>query len=322
MKEDAQASFFACGVSICAWHIAVSGERKYNEDKKKGSALAVGFRVSLCVNASEWRKGMGIKMKKIKKGVMMLFFGVMIMTVFACAKGEQRTGGDTPRETAEYMMERLKELDLAVFNACTDNYVGTYRNWIGIATEREYRVFNELQQPGIVKGRRYESNHKFAEKIMEHMEWEITDVRQEGKKAEIDMIITNMNMQDVIGDYEIRILENMLESTGSGVGQLIRNMSDLANGKEELLSIIEELDEDEFCTMEVTVLAYREDNQWKIHVSEEFVNAFMGNMMAAEYSEDMEQRIEKLMEEYERKIDEWADEVEESVEEWADRVFD
>ena len=153
------------------------------------------------------------------------------------------------------------------------------------------------------------------------MEWEITDVRQDGEEAEIDMKITNINMQDVLGDYEISILENMLESTGIGMGGLVRNISDLANEKKELLSIMEALDETNLCTMDVTVLAYREKNRWKIHVSEEFINAFMGNMMAAEYSQDMEQRIEKLMEEYEGKVDEWADEVGESVEEWVEKVF-
>ena len=262
-----------------------------------------------------------MKTRKIRIILVMLVLGAIIITSLGCAKKGQKAWGETPEETAEYMMERLKELDLAAFNECTDNYVRTYRNWIGIATQREYRVFNELLQPGIVTGKRYESNHKFAEKTVEHMEWEITDVRQDGERAEIDMKITNVNMQDVIGDYEISILENMLESTGIGMGGLVRNVSDLANGKEELLSIMEALDETNLCTMDITVLAYREKDQWKIHVSEEFINAFMGNMMAAEYSEDMEQKIEKLMEEYEGKVDEWADEVGESVEEWVEKVF-
>ena len=183
-----------------------------------------------------------MKTRKIRIILVMLVLGAIIITSLGCAKKGQKAWGETPEETAEYMMERLKELDLAAFNECTDNYVRTYRNWIGIATQREYRVFNELLQPGMVKGKRYESNHKFAEKTVEHMEWEITDVRQDGERAEIDMKITNVNMQDVLGDYEISILENMLESTGIGMGGLVRNVSDLANGKEKLLSIMEALD--------------------------------------------------------------------------------
>lgn len=63
------------------------------------------------------------------------------------------------------------------------------------------------------------------------MTWEIKDVRQNGEKAEIDMEISNINMQKVMGEYEILILENMLESGGSGIGQLIRDMLDLAMEK-------------------------------------------------------------------------------------------
>lgn len=265
---------------------------------------------------------MTIGMKKLKKGISMVVLGVVILLALACAQKEQEAEWDTPEKAAWYMMERLKELDLAAFNTCTDNYVRTHHNWIGIATQKEYRVFNELLQPGIIKGKYYEANHRFAEKIVGHMEWEITDVRQEGEKAEIDLKISNINMQDVLGDYEIRILENMLESTGSGMGQLIRSMYDLTNGKQELLSIMEELDETELCVTDVTVLAYWDNDRWKIHLSEEFINAFMGNMIAEEYSGEIEQRIEKLMEEYEEKMDKWADEVEEKAEEWAERFWD
>ena len=42
---------------------------------------------------------------------------------------------------------------------------------------------------------------------MEHMTWEIKDVRQNGEKAEIDMEISNIDMQKVMGEYEILILE-------------------------------------------------------------------------------------------------------------------
>lgn len=64
-------------------------------------------------------------------------------------------------------MESLKDLDLEAFNGCTDNYVSTERNWIGIPVRREYKVFNELLQPGVETGKRYEVNYRLAEKIVE-----------------------------------------------------------------------------------------------------------------------------------------------------------
>lgn len=261
------------------------------------------------------------KKKVVRRVVFLMAFAVLLLTSCAGTKREGGAEADTPGEAADVMMESLKELDLVAFNACTDNYVRTYHNWIGIPTEREYRVFNELLQPGLVKGRHYEANHKFAEKIVEHMEWEIIDVRQEGERAEIDMRITNVNMRNVLGEYEMCILESMLGAPGSGIGQMVKEMSDLANGKEKLLSIMDELDVTDVWTTEVTVTADREEGRWKMHVSEEFINAFMGNMMAEDYEEEIDRRIDELMEQNEDKADEWADEVEKSVEEWTEKMF-
>lgn len=255
-----------------------------------------------------------MRIGKMKIGSLLMIMAAGLLLLGACARKDRGEGRDTPLEAAEYTMERLKALDLKAFNECTDNYVRTYYNWLGIPREREYRVFNELLQPGLVKGKWYESNHKLAEKIVEHMAWEIKDVRQEGEKAEIDMEITNIDMGDVLGQFEIHLLENMLGSTGTGMGRMMRSMADLAGSKEELLSIMDALDEEESCTTEVTVLAYREKGQWKLHVSEEFVNAFMGNMMVENYSEDVEQRIQEVMEQYEEKMEAWGEEIGEWVE--------
>ena len=68
----------------------------------------------------------------------------------------------TAQDAAECTMARLKALDLEGFNECTDNYVETYYNWIGMPVEKEYRVFNELLQPGIKTGKwknKYEFNN-------------------------------------------------------------------------------------------------------------------------------------------------------------------
>lgn len=256
-----------------------------------------------------------------KRGVFLTALMVLLLTACAGAKMEQEAEEKTPKEAANGMMNNLKELDLEAFNACTDNYVRTYHNWIGIPTEREYRVFNELLQPGMAKGKHYVSNRRFAEKIMEHMEWEIIDVRQEGDRAEIDMIITNVNMRNVMGEYEMCILESMLEAPGSGLGQMMREMAGLAKGKEKLLSIMDGLDVTDTWTTEVTVMANWEDGRWKMHVSEAFINAFMGNMLAEDYEEELERRIDELMEENEDKVDKWADQLGENVEEWAEKVF-
>lgn len=266
-----------------------------------------------------------IEIRKMRTGILAVLLAAGLFLLGACGKrsGEKGEEGSTPGEVAEYTMESLKILDLHAFNACTDNHVRTYRNWIGIPVRREYRVFNELLQPGLIRGKRYESNYKFAEKIVEHMTWEIKEVRQDGEKAEVDMEITNLDMQDVLGQLEIHILESMLGSAGSGMGKMIKEMADLSGSREGLFSIMDSLEEEKICTLEVTVSAYQQKGQWKIHVSEEFINAFMGNMMAAEdYSEEIEQKIEELMEQNEKEMEEWGEEFSERVEKWAESVWE
>ena len=97
---------------------------------------------------------------------------------------------------------------------------------------------------------------------------------------------------------------------------MFREAVNMANAEEELLSIIDNLKEDEICTTEVTLLAYQEKGRWKIHVSEELVNGVMGNMMSETYSEDVENRIKEQMEQYEEKMEQYM----ERMEEWGDRV--
>ncbi len=220
--------------------------------------------------------------EKIRNKIWMILL-LSVLVLSGCGFQEKEGERETPEQVLCQTMESLKELDLEKFNEYTDNYVGTERNWIGAVTRRVYKVFSELQQPGF-KGRKwYEANYKFAEKIVEHMTWEIKDVRQNGEKAEIDMEISNIDMQKVMGEYEILILENMLESGGSGIGQLIRDMLDLANGKDDLINLMDDVGSEQVCRMEVTVDVYQIEGRWQVNISDDFINAFMGNIMAEKY---------------------------------------
>ncbi len=246
-----------------------------------------------------------------------LILVVSILLLAGCGFQEKDEGKkETPEQVLNQTMESLKELDLEKFNECTDNYVSTERNWLGVPVRKEYKVFSELLQPGFKGGKRYEASYKLAEKIVEHMTWEIKDVRQDGEKAEIDIEISNIDMQKVMGEYEILILENMLESEGSGIGQLIRDMLDLGNGKEDLINLMDNAGSEQGCRMGVVVEVYQKEGQWKVNISDDFINAFMGNIMAEEYPEDLEQRIDELTKSYEKKMEEWGEKLAEDAEEW------
>ncbi|MDE6212033.1 MAG: hypothetical protein K2M70_00960 [Lachnospiraceae bacterium] len=265
-------------------------------------------------------------MKRMKAGI----FGMMILaslSLSACgahAADKADRALLTAQETADYTMESLKTLDLEQFNGCTDNYVETYYNWIGVPVEKEYRVFNELLQPGIKTGKwkkKYEFNHKFAKKMTENLTWEIEDVKEDGDSAEITMEITNLNMADVMGKYEIQLIENMLGSTGTGLGQMIKDISNIMDDEDGLLAIVEACDKDDTCTLEVTVSAYRENGKWKIHLDDEFINAFMGNFNSMAYSEDVQKKLDELEKQHEEKMEEWAEEFADDVERRAEGWF-
>ena len=265
-------------------------------------------------------------MKKMKAGLLgIILFGSIVLS--ACGVHTISRSDDalcTAKDAAEHTMESLKALDLERFNEYTDNYVDTYHNWIGVPVETEYRVFNELLQPGIKTGKRkrkYEFNYKFAEKMMENLAWEIKDVKGNGDSAEITMEITNLNMADVMGKYEIYILENMLVSPGTGLGQMIKDISNIMDNEGGLLAIVESCDKNDICTLEVTVTAYRENGEWKIHLDDEFINAFMGNINGSVYSEDVQKKLDELEKLHEEKIDMWAEEFSNDVERWADGLF-
>lgn len=248
-----------------------------------------------------------------------LFLMTSVLLLNGCGKKDVESAPATPQEAAECVMESIKELDMETLNLYSDNYVDTYRNWIGVPVENEYRTFNELLQPRSRHGRRYQSAYRLDQKIMENLAWKIIEVREDNDTAEIDMEITNIDMSQVMGTYTVQILENMLESPGIGIPQLVRDMSELATTKDTLITIIEELDDSDISTINVTVSASQDNGQWKIHLTHDFINAFSGNMYADNYAEDIEQRINDLENEIDRKADKWADSIEDQVTKWAEQ---
>ena len=257
-------------------------------------------------------------MAKKKTFLILLIIGSILLC--ACSGKTPAESGTvesgTVENAAELVMSSLKTLDLDTFNRYTDNYVCTHRNWIGIPTSKEYRVFNELLQPSFVKNKDYRRNYQLSQKIMQNLSWEIDDVRKSDKKAEIDMTITNLDLSVATGNYIVSILENMSQSGGLGIVSLIKDMLDLGRDMDGFLSVIDSMDSGDTCTTSVTLSAFWDDGMWKLHVSDEFINAFMGgNIDSDEYPEEITQKISELEREIENNAEDWAEKWEEKWEE-------
>lgn len=254
------------------------------------------------------------------------FILLIIGSLFLCACGgtaaTPKDGLNSPEAAAECVMNSLKTMDLDTFNKYTDNYISTQRNFIGIPKSREYRVFNELLQPALFKGTHYKRNYRLSQRFTQNLSWEITDVRESDKNAEIDIKITNLDMSLATGNYIASIFENMSESEGIGIGSLIRDMLDLAGNMDGFLSAIDSLDSGDTCTIAVTLSAFYKDGKWKLHVSDEFIHAFMGYPDSEEYPEEVIQKIEALELEIENKAEDWAEDFEIRADTWAEEFED
>ena len=241
---------------------------------------------------------------KLPKGLFVLLAILVLLT--ACAgKGKDKSAG-TPKEAAQQTMEAIKELDLKTFNECTDNYEGARRNLIGIPVEKEYKVFRELLQPHIFKGRRYRENYRFAKKVVEELTWKIGEIKEDGDKARIKVVFTNKDISEAMGRYTLWVVEDMIDDAGIGAASFVGRVSDLINYcDDDLIRCIDETEDT--WTEEIDVAAYKEDGAWKIHITDEFINAFMGNINSEKYPEEIEERLTELEEAYEEKAVQWAE---------------
>lgn len=228
-----------------------------------------------------------------------------------CGKKTSAPPPETPLETANCVMESIRELDMETLNRYTDNYVQTWHNWLGIPIENEYRAFNELLQPHSKNSSRYKTSYRLDQKMMEKLTWEIKAVREDGDTAEIDLAITNIDMPKVLEQYETQLLNNMLEAPGTGIAQLIR---DTVTVQDTLTQLIDKLDDSDTVTALITVSARQEQGLWRIHMSQDFINAFSGNM----YADFDSMEITALEELLDAKTDEWTKCFEEQANQWAE----
>ena len=220
--------------------------------------------------------GVAGSMGKWKKRIFLPLTALILLT--ACGGRAREEGADSPKEAAREVMRSIKELDLKTFNACTDNYEGICWDFIGFPAEKEYKVFQELLQPHVFESKRYQEKQRFARKAVEELTWEIGTVREEegGKKASIQMTLTNRDMAEVIDRYTTGLIEDIVRDAGGGAIPFIHHISLVNECADDLIRFMDEIEDTR--TQEITVTAYKEGGRWKLQLSEEFINGFMGDI--------------------------------------------
>lgn len=212
-----------------------------------------------------------------RAGVIVVLFAAAVL-VAACA-GRAKDGGNSPQEAAEQVMHSIKGLDLETFNASTDNYEGFRWDFIGFTAVKEYKVFQDLLQPHIFEGKRYEEKRRISEKVVEGLTWEIGKVEEKdgGRKATVELTLTNKDIAQAIESYTAWLIEDITRDAGFGAVSLMKNIPSAMDGcGDDLIRFIDGTEEKR--TENVTVTAYQEDGRWKLHLTQEFIDAFMGDM--------------------------------------------
>ena len=102
-------------------------------------------------------------------------------------------------------------------------------------------------------------------------------------------------------------MEDMIKVDGTGLGQLVRSLSELDYDKGRVLTYLEQAEGTR--TEVVTATLYQKDGEWKLHLDEPLIRAVMGNLNAEKYSQEVEERLEHLEAEYERKMEQWGEEI-------------
>lgn len=245
-------------------------------------------------------------------------------TVTTAVGIEKETAAKSPELSVETAMKALKELDFTTFNAYTDNYLELDGILLGLPDESLYQIFSELQKYSLSKRERdrkkYEESHRIAEKIVEHLAWEIEAVKIQGEQAEIGMVITNKDLSDVMGYYTIQMMERMIAGDGAGLTKMVQDLSEMYLDDIAIINYIEKTEDTR--TVNLIVTAWKEEGRWRLHLSDELIGAVTGDFNNEDFSEEVQTRIDRLEQDYEKKIEQWGDELEERIEDRLNHMFE
>ncbi len=111
------------------------------------------------------------------------------------------------------------------------------------------------------------------------------EVRAEGNNVEAVLAVTNKNLADSGGIYAIQLLEDMIESDRTGIGELVENLWDFARlNMSGLIKAVDAADEMSTSTVKLQLSKKKTDGSWTVKLNNDFINAFMGDMDSEIYS--------------------------------------
>ncbi len=229
----------------------------------------------------------------------------LICALLLAGCGSQSRPAQTPEETIDTAFSALKDLDMATFNACTNNKVGA-----------SYQLFSDL-----FRKKQLESKKLLAQELVADLSWEINSVQIENDMATASVTIHNKDFSNAVGIYMADLIQNINnnQTSGSNLTSLIHNTIDEArNSPENLLPYLQNCTGD--FTTTVSIQLKKIDNNWQIQLDDSLCNTLTGNLGSDNFSEDIEEKISAAEELLTRNLDRWGVEVEKNADQWAEQL--
>ena len=240
-------------------------------------------------------------MKRITYAISLSLICALLLT--GC--GGQNRPVQTPEETIDTAFCALKDLDMATFNACTNNKVGT-----------SYQLFSDL-----FRKKQLESNKLLAQELVADLSWEINSVQIEDDIATASVTIHNKDFSNAVGIYVADLIQNINnnQKINPNLTSLIHSTIDEArNSPENLLPYLQNCTGD--FTTNISITLKKIDNNWQIQLDDSLCNTLTGNLGSDNFSEDVEKKISAAEELLTRNLDRWGVDVEKNADQWAEQL--
>lgn len=242
-------------------------------------------------------------MKRITYAISLSLICALLLT--GC--GGQDRPVQTPEETINTAFGALKDLDMATFNACTNNKIGP-----------DYQIFSDL-----FRKKQLESNQLLAQELVADLSWHINTIQVDGDLAVADVTVGNKDFSNAVGVYVADLIQNINsnQKNNPNLTSLIHTTIDEArNSPENLLPYLQNCQGD--FTANVSITLKKIDGNWQIQLDDSLCNTLTGNLGSDNFSEDVEKKISAAEELLTRNLDRWGTEVEKNADQWAAQFED
>ena len=233
--------------------------------------------------------------------------GLSLLCVFlltGCGTSQAKATTQTPEETIHTAFTALKELDMATFNACTNNKMAG-----------GYHMLSDLF--GTHKNN--EAYQQLAQAMVENLSWEINEVQVQEETATANVTIFNRDFSDALGTYIADLIQqiNQNQKDGMDISTLIHSTAEQAKKSPENLLPYLQACQNTY-TIDVIITLKQTTDGWQIQLYDSLCDNLTGHLGSKDFSQHVSAKISAAEELLNRNLERWG--VSEKTEQWSEKL--